>query len=393
VRDPTIERPVRSARAIVAAVVVNGLGLFPVWLLGAMAADVQRELAFGAAALGAAVASFQAIAALCSVPAGLFAERVGPRLASLGTIGLFVVAAGGIALAADTWVMLVVWLSFAAVASSLSGPATNLSLAKLVAPARQGVAFGIKQASSPAATMLAGLAVPVVALTIGWRWAFGLAALAAIPLALTIPRGDAPVHGTRVRLRAKPELLRPLALLAIGGGLGTAATSSVSAFLVVSAIANGIAAGTAGMTLAAGGAISVVVRVIVGWQADRRGGRHFVAVAVMMALGAVGTAAIAVATAPLTLLAATLLAYGLGWGWNGLFDFAVVRQMPDNPASATGVTRTGKYVGGVVGPLTFGLTVEAVGYPPAWIGTGIAMGIAAGIVIVGRGRLRRALGR
>lgn len=372
---------------------VNGLGLFPVWLLGAMAADVQTDLTFGPAALGAAVAAFQAFSALISIPAGMFAQRYGFRLGSLATMAMFVVAAGGIALFTSNWAHLVVWLVFASIASGLSGPSTNLGLAQFVTPTRQGIAFGIKQASSPAATMLAGLAVPAIALTLGWRWAFGLSALAALPLALTIPHVRHRRPARRAPLAPPRQLLGPLALVAAGGGLGTAATSAMSAFLVVSAIASGIAPGTAGLTLAAGGAISVAVRILVGWRADRLGGRHLATVTAMMAVGALGIALIAVSTTAISLVAATLLAYGLGWGWNGLFDLAVVRQVPAAPATATGITRTGKYLGGVVGPLAFGLTVEAVGYRPAWVGSGVAMLVAAGIMLAGRSRLRTTVGR
>ena len=48
---------------------------------------------------------------------------------------------------------------------------------------RQGLSFGVKQAAIPVSTLLAGAAVPTVALTLGWRWAFvlgGLRAMAAL---------------------------------------------------------------------------------------------------------------------------------------------------------------------------------------------------------------------
>ena len=60
--------------------------------------------------------------------------------------------------------------------------ASNTSLSRQVPAGRQGLSFGVKQAAIPVSTLLAGAAVPVVALTVGWRWAFVLAAcwLAAI---------------------------------------------------------------------------------------------------------------------------------------------------------------------------------------------------------------------
>ena len=50
---------------------------------------------------------------------------------------------------------------------------------------RRGAAFGIKQAAAPLATLLAGLAIPVFALTLGWRAAF-LAACLLFPLVVAI---------------------------------------------------------------------------------------------------------------------------------------------------------------------------------------------------------------
>lgn len=45
-----------------------------------------------------------------------------------------------------------------------------------MATGRRGFAFGVKQSAVPLTAMLAGLAVPVFAVTVGWRWAFGAAA-------------------------------------------------------------------------------------------------------------------------------------------------------------------------------------------------------------------------
>lgn len=387
----TPDRAVGAVRATVAAVSITGLAMFPVWLLGAMAVDVQADLAFGAAALGAAVGVFQAVSAVASIPAGYFAQRRGFREGSLVTIALFVVSTLGIATLATGWLSLTWWLLFAATASALASPTANLGLAQLVTPERQGFAFGVKQAAVPAGTAVAGLAVPLVALTIGWRWAFALSAVAALPLAFTVPNGLPRPQGSRPRLRARPELLWPLVLLAVGGGLATAATNSLAAFFVLSAVDAGIAPSTAGLTLAAGGAISVVSRVLTGWRADLRGRGHFVVVALMMAAGAVGVVGLGFATTPATLLAATVVAYALGWSWNGLFDFGLVRQMSTTPATATGVAQTGKYLGGVIGPFAFGVTAETVGYRPAWIGAAVTLVAAAGTVLVARTSLRTAL--
>ena len=82
----------------------------------------------------------------------------------------------------------------------LAQPAANLLLARAVPADRQGLAFGIKQSAIPAAAMLGGLAVPSIALTWGWRWAFAAGGAFALMSAVTVPRtvsaSEAPKPGT-----------------------------------------------------------------------------------------------------------------------------------------------------------------------------------------------------
>ena len=65
--------------------------------------------------------------------------------------------------------------------------ASNLTLARSVPASRLGLSFGIKQAAIPIATLLAGAAVPTVALTIGWRWAYLIGAAVALLAAARDP--------------------------------------------------------------------------------------------------------------------------------------------------------------------------------------------------------------
>ena len=63
-------------------------------------------------------------------------------------------------------------LALGAAANALGQLASNAALAQHVPARRQGLSFGVKQAAIPVSTLLAGAAVPTVALTAGWRWAF-----------------------------------------------------------------------------------------------------------------------------------------------------------------------------------------------------------------------------
>jgi MFS family permease len=62
----------------------------------------------------------------------------------------------------------------------------------------------------------------------------------------------------------------------------------------------------------------------------------------------------------------------------------VVRSHPHAPARATGITQIGTYIGGMVGPLSFGLVADHAGYDTAWL---VSAGLAAiGAVGFGAGR-------
>lgn len=57
---------------------------------------------------------------------------------------------------------------------AIASPATNRRIVNSVPIGRRGLGFGIKQSFLPAARVLAGLSVPLIALTHGWRYAFWL---------------------------------------------------------------------------------------------------------------------------------------------------------------------------------------------------------------------------
>jgi MFS family permease len=160
------------------------LAAIPVFLLGALAIFIRDELHFSETQLGIAASLYYLGAALSAVLGGRLVERVGERrgiaLASLGTT----LAMLGIAVLADSWADVVAGMMLAGVAHGCALPATNLGLARRIPPGRRGIAFGVKQSSGTLATLLAGAAVPALALTIGWRWAFAVVGVAGVPVAV-----------------------------------------------------------------------------------------------------------------------------------------------------------------------------------------------------------------
>ena len=82
-----------------------------------------------------------------------------------------------------------------------------------------------------------------------------------------------------------------------------------------------------------------------------------------------------------------LLAFGSGWSWPGVFNLAVVNSYPSTPAAATGVTQTGSYTGGALGPLAMGAMVQQWGYPWAWLVVAFLALASGAVMLVGRALL------
>lgn len=372
--------------------VATTLGVLPVFLVGSLAVFVGDELHFGATELGAVVAAYYLASAVASVPAGWLAERGGAfRSMVLGgagsTAALLLVALG-----ASDWTRLGVAMLVAGVANATTQLGANLSLARAVPFARQGLAFGLKQASVPIATLLGGLAVPFVALTVGWRWAFAAGALLFPALVVVAPRVGS-VARRAGPLRAGDVALFPMAVLAAAAALGSASVNALGAFFVKSSVASGVDVATAGLLLATASVTGIAGRIWNGHRADRRGSGHLNQVALLIVVGGVAMAFLARSDVLAVLAIAAIVAFGAGWGWNGLFIYAIVRRNPNAPAAATGIAQLGLFLGGVVGPLVFGAIVEAGSYAAAWLVGAGALGAAAALILVGRQLLLRDVAR
>jgi MFS family permease len=369
------------------------LGALPVFLLGALAVFVRDDLHFGETGLGAAASLYYLAAAVSTAPGGWLANRWGARGAMAVAATATALSMLGMAALATRWGHLAAFMALAGCAHGLAMPATNLGLAQGIPPGRRGAAFGFKQSSGPLATLLAGASVPAVALTVGWRWAFMATGLAALPLilrGLTGPRVEqVPVVGRR------PEVpFGPLVLLATAAACAVVAGSAFASFYVQSVVAGGASPATAGTLLAFGSVLGAVARF--GWGAVGdycRPSAYFVVLGSMLGVGAGAFVLLAVSRSTAMIAVATLLVFCLGWGWQGLFNFAVVASVPAAPASATGVTSTGIFAGGVVGPLAFGAVAERLSYLHAWLGAGAAMALGAVLFTVGGRWLRHRLTR
>jgi MFS family permease len=376
----TATRRRHAVLAAVSAVTTTVVSVMPVFLVGGLAVQISRDLRLTPATLGLVVAVYFGVTAIGSMPVGGLVERYGPARSSRVAI---LMAAGcmlAIALAANTIALLVILLALAATANSLGQLASNSSLAQSVPPHRHGLTFGAKQSAIPLSTLLAGVAVPTVALTLGWRWAFGFGALLAVGALVLVPKDQPDPRSAQERQRGRVGA--GLVVLGMSAALAAGAANALGAFLVDSSVGRGLSEAAAGLTLTLGSALCVTGRVVVGWVADRWERGHLAVVAGLLAVGTVGLGLLAVDSL-VALVIGVLLAFGLGWCWPGLLAFAVVRLRPHAPAAATSVTQTGVYAGAAAGPLGFGVLASHTSYGVAWMAAAIAEALAAILVLVG----------
>jgi MFS family permease len=385
--------------AVLRAVAVSVLGVLPAFLVGALAVQIRADLQVGLGLFGLAAATLFAVSGGLARPAGRLVQRLGSRrgaalAAALATASLTVIALAGSPAA------LMAGLAVGGLGNAVAQPSANAVVSELVTEQRLGVAFGIKQSSIPAATLLGGLAVPGVALVFGWRWAVACAVgLAVVLLLVSLTgrdagrrRGGAPRSPGAPRAPDRGLPRGGLVVLTVGGFLGSAAATPTGVFLVDSAVAAGIDAGAAGLLFAGCSVLGLVVRIGYGLLVDRHPTRSaYLFIANLLAAGTAGYVLLAAGPVP-AFVAGGVLAYGAGWAWTGLFHFAVIRDNRDAAASVTGFVQTGLSLGAASGPLLFGVVAQTWSYSAAWL-TAAALSLAGAVTVrVSRRMVRRSRG-
>src|SRR5262245_35098637 len=241
---PGIDAPATpsTTRVMSGAVLATIAAIIPTFLAGAVAVQAGDDLGFGASGLGVLIAGPFLVAALGSAFLGRPAGRRGAGRTLRFTSAPAALVALGLAVA-PSYGLLVVGLGCAGAVNAMAQPAANLLVARGVAPDRQGWAFGLKQSAMPGATMLAGLAVPALALPYSWRWAYVGAAAIGLTAAVVVPV-DTARPSWRASLRrapGRPDVpFPPLLVLAVGVGLGAAAAGAMDEVIVSDRGAPGI---------------------------------------------------------------------------------------------------------------------------------------------------------
>ena len=363
-------------------------------LVSALAVQIQDDLGIGAAEIGMTVSAFFFVGALTSALSGRMVERIGPTAGlrlSTAAAGAVLVVTGALG---RSWLALMILVGLAGLANSWGQPAANLYVARGVSSRRQGLALGIQKSGIPAASLLAGLAIPTVGLTIGWSWAFVLGGLFAFGVSLAVPAVGGTLEAAgrngaatdRTTVRPRPDVaMRLLIAVTCSTGLAAMGSMALSSFFVLSSVEIGVDEAVAGILLMAGSVVGIASRLAMGASADRASLSPFHMLTAMFGVAALAFVGLSTGSKAM-LYAAMPFAFATSFAWPGLFHLAMLRSNPSAPGAATGITMTGNFTGAVCGPLLFGLLVEATSYGWAWGFAAITSGAAAAVMAVA-GRL------
>lgn len=375
-----------TARTLIVATAATVISVMPVFLTGALAPELRRDLVFGASGIGLAVSGFRLSGVVFGRQLGRFADSHG-AIRSL-RLGALIAGTGALAIAlfARDLRVLVALLFITGAGQALVQPAANRLIIHRVALRRQGAAFGLKQSAPPMASLVAGLSLPIIGLTLGWRWGFALVPLLTVVVLLLI--GRAPAQPLRTDRAEHDVSGRPtssmVVILMVSFGLGTSAATTLPAFYVDAAVRVGTDARTAGSLLATASLCAIAVRMLAGLASDRLVRGHMRLAGGLLATGSLGIMLLS-SGAPRLMSLGIILGLAGAWGFNGVFWYALMRAYPASPGATTGAVAPGGLIGGIVGPTTFGFIVDVSGYRAAWLlSTALALASATAMFFVAR---------
>lgn len=348
------------------------VGVLPSFAFGPLAPFVLDEFDVNLATLGLLTTSFNVGTAVMSRAAGRAVDRFGARNLTLMMLLGTAAASAMIWRATAVWWLLLASL-MAGCAYAIANPATNISIATLFSRKRKAVALGIKQAGVSVGSLLAGVLLPTLAFSLGWRGAVGTVAVAAVLIAISIW-----IWLPETKRSPMPEVAEPhqrsMVVLATYAFFTACGTSSFLAYLAVYLRDEaGFSITAAGLAYGLAGGIAIAGRVFWGWGFDSvLSSRSWLGLLLIAVVGMVVSILILLAAAiPVLAWVAVLLLGTCVLSWSALFAVAVSSLAGEaRPATATGLAYVGFYAGLAVSPPLFGAIVdETGGFTAAWLMT------------------------
>ena len=363
---------------IAASLAISTVGSLPVLLAGAFTGIEEASLRINQIHAAISVAVYFVGAGISAMTLGRLSDQRESTV--IMQVGLAGTAVGSLVVGISTgWPIMVMGLVLAGMGYGLAQPAVSRFLSDSIVSGRRGLAFGLRQAGVPAATILAGLAESAVPSTLGWRMAYFTVAML-VPLTLVVasrygkafvrpgPRTPLVIPDTR---RSSQRVL----LLAGSLGLGAATIYAATSFTVPVARTVGFSASTAGVLAAAGGALALTMRIAIGALRDKAGFDPLLAAGAMILGGVLGYLMLSTGR-PGLFVAGVAIVYSLGCGWNALLLQALAAEFPSAVGKTTGAGLAAAFGGGLVGPLAFGTMITYLGMSVAWTLLGLIAAVA-----------------
>ncbi|GAA0916050.1 MFS transporter [Nonomuraea longicatena] len=371
--------PNRSVTALLTAVMA--ISMAQIFLVGALGPLLVTQADVPRAVLGWTSTAGFGVAALLSVGAGPWVERLGARR-SIVALSLLVALALTLIGAAAGTPMLLAALALGGVPQALANPATNKIIVTSVEPVDRGAVTGWKQSGVQLGTFAAGLPLAALAGWLGWRgvmWTTaGIAVAVAVWAARSLPAD--PVPGNPGRAGPPSGRIGRLAGYSFLLGCGIAAVNTYLALFGAQQL--DLAPVTAAWLVAVLGVAGIAGRI--GWsrRADRSG--RAAAYLTLLAAGAC-VAALLVGTAA--------WAPGAAWAvWTGaaaLGAFAVAANAVTmvvvigrgGSGRDSALVSAGFFAGFAAGPPLFGALIELTGYGSAWLLVAVEFALAAVVAL------------
>ena len=321
---------------------------------------------------------FVALEYLCAMLSGLACSAMIVRLGAVRVCQICVaLAAAGLFLATGA-ILPLIFAAAAAIGAGygLVNPVSSHILARSAPRQMMSLIFSIKQTGVPVGGALAGALVPVMVLTLGWRWSaaalavFCLAAVSAIQTlrtaepAVAYPATKGAAAGFFAPLRLVVTNASVLELALVSMIYGSAQLSLIAYFVTYLNLELGYGLVSAGLIYSTAHAAGIVGRIAWGAMADRwLPPRAMLGLlGLVMAGSGAGVAAFSV-TWPLSAVIAVSAVYGASAvGWNGVYLAEVARCAPAGQVGAiTGGTQFLTFVGALLAPPLFGAVAGLIG--------------------------------
>lgn len=237
------------------------LPMLILYAIGTLGPFLVRDLQLRPGLLGYATMSTFGLAAFLSPLAGPLVDRLGSRRA-LSLLFSAVALAYALIITIPGFLGMVAAVAVCGIAQALSNPVTNLLIAQRVPLEKKAFVVGLKQSGVQMGALFAGLALPGLATTFGWRAALGML----LPIALLLAAAGpyvAPPHTSAKRKAFQLPL--PNRLLQLLMGVQLCAGIALSAFvtyLPIFATTHGVSPPLAGGMVALFGTMGIVSRVL-----------------------------------------------------------------------------------------------------------------------------------